>query len=480
MERFDAVVIGSGFGGAIPALRLAEAQRKVLVLEKGRRPAPRELRFSWDPRYLQTLQRFYLTDDYLAFFQSAMTMGGGSVVYAGAMLRAPSEAFDFQDRDGQRLWPKGVDRAAMDPYYAKVEEAMQVRQARWDEVPKAGGVFAMLLSNLGLSCDRGRFPFVGCLQCGFCEAGCQFGRNQTLLRNYIPAAEQLGAQFRAGADARSIEPYDGGYRVLYRDAMGAAREAWGKVAVVAAGAIESAALLLRSAQALGGVSLHLGKHLSNNGDVAWYWMLPEGKFPPFELWRGRNNAVMITYAFWREHRLTIHTGCGPPALIGALDIRREAGAGSLAFGLEHKRLMSALYRGRMVGGIAIGLVHGDGEVQIDSRGNPKVLFPMTPELSAYTGRVMGVARSIAEANGAEVLAVVREGAPLGGAHQLSTCRMGDDPARSVVDAGGEVNGRPGLFVSDAGALPGGTGVNPALTVAANAERIAEQIIARHP
>jgi len=336
----------------------------------------------------------------------------------------------------------------------------------------------MMLDRIGRSCDRVRFPYVDCVQCGFCEAGCKFDRNRSLLHNYLPAAENAQAVLQAEARVQTVEPFDSGWRVRWLDSGGALRESWGRIAVIAAGALETPAVLLRSAASLPGLSAHVGQHLSNNGDVPWYWMLPEGAFPSFSLYKGRNNAGVITYGFWSEHRLTIHTGCSPPALISALDIRRDV-PGALSWGLEHKHLMGDLYRsGRMLGGIAIGLVEGDGEVRIDSGGAPSIDFPMTERLKRYTDRVLGVARQIAEANGAELLRIGADDAPLGGAHQLGTCRMGGSASQGVVDSGGEVFGASGLFVSDGSTLPGGTGVNPALTIAANAERIAAEILRR--
>jgi choline dehydrogenase-like flavoprotein len=244
----------------------------------------------------------------------------------------------------------------------------------------------------------------------------------------------------------------------------------------AAGAIETPAILLRSRADLPDLSPHVGKNFSNNGDVAWYFALPEGhRFPRYRLWAGRNNAVMITYAFWDEHRITIHTGSNPPGVIAAVDIAREGG---LPYGLAHKRLMRELYPSRLVGAIAIGLAPATGEVTIDGRGNVHVSLPLTPELGAYMDRVIGVARQMAAANGAEILRTAREGYERGGAHPLGTCRMGDDPRESVTTPEGEVRGTPGLFVTDASTLPGGTGANPALTIAANAERIARRIVER--
>ena len=117
-ELYDAVVVGSGFGGAVAALRLAEDGRRVVVLERGRRLGPRDFRQSHDVRYLSSLYSTVTKPDGAVFFRSARVVGGGSVLFAGAMPRTPSEAFAFEE-DGVRVWPEGVDRAALDPFYRK-------------------------------------------------------------------------------------------------------------------------------------------------------------------------------------------------------------------------------------------------------------------------------------------------------------------------------------------------------------------------
>ena len=102
---------------------------------------------------------------------------------------------------------------------------------------------------------------------------------------------------------------------------------------------------------------------------------------------------------------------------------------------------------------------------------------MTEHLAAYIDRVAGVGRQIADETGAKLLRTADDGYEHGDAHPLGTCRMGDDPEFAPCTPFGELRGYPGLFCTDGSSIPGGTGVNPANTIAANAERIATWLVA---
>jgi choline dehydrogenase-like flavoprotein len=471
VEAFDAIVVGSGFGGAIAALRLAQNGRKTLVLEQGERLTAKDFEQDWSFRAQSRLFVTYTSKDFTVFFRYGRGLGGGSLTYAAAMLRSPSEVFEYKDASGYAVWPKTVTRAALDPHYDEVERMMMVTRASWADVPKAGGIFAMMLDSMGLTCDRTMYPIVDCLQCGFCMCGCPFGRKMHLGRNYIPQAEALGAVFRCGCKVDHLAKEGDGYSVTYRDEANLERVAAADLIVMGAGALETPAILLRSKATLKDLHPQVGKNLNNNGDVAMVFRLPE-TFPKAYLNMGRNNAGVITYAFWDEHRITIHAGAGPPALFAALDVVREGGkVPSVPLGVAFKHFMKENYPHRLISSLAIGLIDGEGEVSVNDAGGLEFSLPMGERLQAYLDRVAGVGRQIAEANGAELLRTADHTFEHGDAHPLGTCRIGDDPDRAPCTPDGELRTHPGIFVTDGAAIPGGTGVNPAHTIAGNAERI---------
>jgi choline dehydrogenase-like flavoprotein len=219
----------------------------VLVLERGPRREPADLRQSDDPRYLLDVIDLVVTGDNIGY-RTGKLVGGASIAMDGAHFRLPQRSFDVAT-DGTRVWPEAYSRVALDPYYDLAEAMLKVRQFPWAEIPKAGGLFAKMLDAAGASCDRARMNYADCLQCGFCAQGCIYNKKVTALQTYIPLAESLGAEFRAGADVGVIEPSGTGYHVRYtRD--GEAHEVFGQRVIVACGGLHSPALLWRSSSYL--------------------------------------------------------------------------------------------------------------------------------------------------------------------------------------------------------------------------------------
>ena len=148
--RTDVLVIGSGFGAAAPALRLAEAGLAVTMIEKGPHiDHTRDFRQTQDPQYL--LKYLHgLSGDHLSLTY-AEALGGGSGFYEMVSLRAPSLAFRQRDDSGRALWPAGLDRTSLDPYYDRAEGMLRVEQIVPHEVPKSRLVFSLMMKNLGYS-----------------------------------------------------------------------------------------------------------------------------------------------------------------------------------------------------------------------------------------------------------------------------------------------------------------------------------------
>ena len=243
-DRFQALVIGSGFGGAVAACRLAQAGVGVAVVERGRRWPPRSF-----PRDLSRLDAGWLwlcnhglydarpLNDILAV--QAAGWGGGSLVYANVAVRPPQEVFD-------RSWPEPYSRAVLEPYYDLVAHMLEVRPVPAD--PRTGQLppkTRLMAKAAGLLGQRDGFfhpnlavRFEGegpnrfgvaqkpCTFSGQCDIGCNEGAKNTLDLNYLALAERHGAAVATLTEAVHIARAGDGYRVRLREHghPGAARE----------------------------------------------------------------------------------------------------------------------------------------------------------------------------------------------------------------------------------------------------------------
>ena len=476
----EVVVIGSGYGGSILAARLAEAGLSVVILERGPRMGLSDLRQSDDLKYLQKTIELVVSSDNIGFRTGTM-VGGASVPMDGGSFRVPQRSFDATDAQGRRYWPESYNRASMDPYYATAEEMLQVRQFGWDEIPKAGGLFAKMLDMVGASCERARFNYTDCLQCGFCAQGCIYDKKTTKLRTYLPLAEANGAEVRAGAYVDHIEPAESGYAVHYVQ-DGAAKEIHGDRVIVAGGGIHSPALLLRSANHLPGLSEQVGKNFNNNGEHGFIGILPEGFFgtDDYSCYMGSDNSGMLCFHWFDEEGFTLHPGGGiePSIFAAALAAKDHPSLPSKAWGLEYKRFVESVYPHRVIAFSSLGLDPGhrsvilkkDGSVDVKDTGNRSAT-------DAYLDRMESIVFDIGKQTDiALVPAVPRKLSGTTAAHLLSSCRMAERIEDGVVGPDGQVFGYENLYVCDASALPFALGVNPSLTISAMTERVAEGIV----
>ncbi|HXV86626.1 MAG TPA: GMC family oxidoreductase N-terminal domain-containing protein, partial [Gemmatimonadales bacterium] len=315
----DVLIVGTGFGGAAPALRLAEAGFGVTMIEKGPGIDPhKDFRQTQDPGYLLRYLKG-LSGDNLSFTY-AEALGGGSGFYEMVSLRAPSKAFGLVDQSGARLWPNGLDRAALDPYYDLADSMLRVEQIAPEVVPKSGLVFSLLMKNLGYSCERARYAVQGCLASGFCVTGCVYGAKQSLLVNYLPQAVAAGAVVETDVDARIIQPLDivpdtpaGGslHLIPHRYDVMCQRRSSGemlryrtKILILAGGTVGTATLLLRSRVNLERLSDQVGSNIAFNGSVKAAGILPDW-IPDGDMFAGRSHPGMISYEFLESHGLTI-------------------------------------------------------------------------------------------------------------------------------------------------------------------------------
>ncbi|CAA9549256.1 MAG: Glucose-methanol-choline (GMC) oxidoreductase:NAD binding site [uncultured Thermomicrobiales bacterium] len=314
-EHFDAIVIGSGFGGSVMAYRLAEAGHRVCLLERGKAyppgSFPRSPHGMRDNFWIPGEGRFGLFD-FWSFHRIhalvASGLGGGSLIYANVLMRKDEKWFVQEDLEqgGYEHWP--ITRFDLDPHYDAVERMLRPQRYPFDREPYSSTsktkAFADAARGLGLEpflpglavtfANDGQAPVPGepirdeypnlhgrirqtCRLCGECDFGCNFGSKNTLDFNYLSAAKRHGAELRTGCEVKAFEPRrEGGYAVRYlehpisgpnEDRESRAHTITANRLILAAGTIGSTSLLLRNRSAFPGISPMLGTRFCGNGDL---------------------------------------------------------------------------------------------------------------------------------------------------------------------------------------------------------------------
>jgi choline dehydrogenase-like flavoprotein len=494
-ERVDVCVVGSGFGGSILAYYMAKAGQSVVVLERGPRRSDASLQVRMRPKDLLEVTHTFNGNGATVLVGSAV--GGGSLVYSGVSLRAPSFVFE-RKVGGARVWPRALSRRSLDRYYRRAERGLGVHQLGFEEVAKRGGIWGLRMNELGLRVDPVRQATTRCVHCGFCNTGCRFSRKNHLTLNYLRGARQAGAEIRPEMEAVGLEPADGGYRVRYggvaNDRIGGSllsppdRELQAGRVILAGGAMGTAGLLMRSRLALPNLSEQVGRNLSGNGDLALMARLPlDSRLPGRGRVEQHKGVAMDTvcYEFLRSHGFVIITQ-------HELSLATVANGDpdDLWWGLRKKRLMRS-HGTQLLGLAVLGLDGSPGSISVAPRDDEFRLSPafgitaidygldpVTRKLYDDARRVVG---RLVRRMGGEFVDLVLNPSPNYDetaffAHPLGTARMADSPSAGVADADGEVFGHPGLYVADGAAVPTALAVNPSLTIAALAERVAARLV----
>lgn len=499
----DVLIIGSGFGAAAAALRLAEAGYGVTIVEKGPDLDPRrDFRQTQDPKYLQRYLKGVSGRHVGMTYAEAL--GGGSGFYEMVSLRAPSIAFDQTDPDGRRLWPEGLSRAALDSYYDVAERMLNVEQIGIEQVPKTGQVFALMMNRLGYTCDRARYAVRGCVGSGFCVTGCIYGAKQSLHLNYLPQARAAGAVIVTGLEAVEIRAVDADrrrratgpltsfphrYEVLCRSVSDPrrGRRYRARLVVLGGGTIGTGRLLLASQRHLPRLSRMIGRAIGFSGSVKVAGILPP-ELPDADMFTGRTHPGMISYHFLGTHGVTIAAAKALPiSLVSSARLRLADDPREPSWWGEAGVELMRQCRHRMMVLFSLGLTAPTASMTLSEQGTVRVRLAMNDELRTYYRTTRELLDSILERNGCRLVreTLVRlDGTPrrdvyFSTTHQTGSCNMADSPDRGGSDANGEVFGYPGLYVADGAAVPGSLAVNPSLTILANAERIAAGILDRY-
>jgi choline dehydrogenase-like flavoprotein len=507
-ESTDVLIIGSGFGGSIAAYHLAAGGAKVVVLERG----PWLDADDFDQDFVlgsSSTRIFEFTVGDGMSVLGGNCVGGGSVVYFATMPRAPHYTFERHGSIGRRMWPASISRSTLDPWYSRVEESLPVSEQRWETVPYAGGLWAAACNNAGHTCNAvpAAVDKELCTNCNWMMSGCKFDAKRSLLLNYLPGALAHGAQIRPLHEVQKItkEGPDGDFRVYYNtlddvdyrvQTGNGAIDA--KIVIVAAGTAATPVILRRSESDLGPMPHAVGRYFSGNGERLNTAILNEdrvsevlgldrvqfrgqiGKGPVAACWDFVDGSLPEYDRFSMEQLYF------PPGL-GTILAQVPDATGPSWFGKEKKEIMrkwqSWLTIFTMSEDDNEGVFGAPPETGNSMRVSQQMfgLGPLRyrPTENTWNGwnKSDAAVKSILEKDGlARVMPWTNDVVGAYTVHPLASCRIGDDPQTSALDDNHELRGHPGIFVTDGSAVPGALNVNPAMTIAALAERAMPAIV----
>ena len=508
----DVLIIGSGFGGSVAALRLTEKGYRVAVLEAGRRFTDKDFpktswrlsRFLFMPRLgLRGIQRIHALPDVLVL--AGAGVGGGSLVYANTLYQPPDSYFEDEqwrhitDWKAELLpWYDQASRmlgVAKNPYFSPSDLAMK-------EVAEEMGVgHTFKMAPLGVHFGTGpgvleRDPYFGgvgpdrhgCQQCGGCMTGCRFNAKNTLPKNYLGLAESAGAQVFPEHTVTDIEELpNGGWKITARKSsawIGRKRIFTAGEVVVAAGTYNTQKLLHRMKQngKLPDLSNSLGRLSRTNSESLVGAIMPHGGEIDF------SKGAAITSSFFPDehtHVEPVRYGKGSN-FMGLLQTAMTDGSSAklrrrqwFRTLITHPTLIAKIldvrkWSERTV--IALVMQNVDSSVKVSGK---RSIFgfrltsrndsehPNATYIPAANEVVRRIAKNYGGTPGGHIGDLVS--APFT-AHFVGGCVISDNPDKGVIDPYHRVWNYPTLHVVDGSSLTANLGVNPSLTITAQAER----------
>ncbi len=502
-RRADAVVIGTGAGGAVTAARLAAEGYEVVMLEEGGYFAPSD----FTEQEAELTERLYAdgamrtTDDLSVALVQGSSVGGSTTVNWMIMLRTPPYVLEQWAREAGAY---GMSPTEMGPVFDRIEEAVHARPVPDDSHSANNRLLLDGARALGWRASTAAINADGCVRCGFCGVGCRHEAKRSTLVTYVPSALRSGATLFANAHVSRIEvrERDGGsstppLKRVHASVRGTRADAPARtltidapLVVVAGGGVGTPALLQRSGLGGGGVGSWLRLH-PTTAIFGRYdrEIVPSSGIPlstmsdEFIRWNGTD------YGFWIECP-PMHPSFTAAALPG--------------IGPAHAERMRELNRL----GVLIALTRdgadrftSSGSVRVDRRGRTRIDYRLTGADQLRVRASLAASARIHLAMGASEVGTlhsvpvrIRTKADLAqlahvslapnaiglfSAHVNGTCRMGTDPRTSGSSPDGERHGVRGLYISDGSLLPTALGVNPQETIMAVASVLADRMATRH-
>jgi cholesterol oxidase len=525
VSQFDVdwVVVGSGFGGSVSALRLAEKGYSVKVLECGRRFRDEDFpkstwdlrRYFWAPR-IGLKGIFRLTQFRDVAVVSGCGVGGGSLGYANT-LYVPGTDF-FQDPQWGDLedWER-----TLAPHYVEAQRMLGVAEVEQDD--PADQLLRELGEHLGVGDTYRKTPVgvyqenpgktvpdpyfggegpdrTGCLQCGRCMVGCPHGAKNTLVKNYLWLAERRGVKIepeRMVTEVRPLGALDGSDGYSITSERSGQIPGRGKRTITARGVVFAAGPLgtnkllqrCRLGGALPKVSARLGELVRTNSEMILAVTVPENY--PDDLTRRvaitssiypdpHTHIETVTYGHAGDSMNTLYTllvGDGtkltrPLKLLG--QIVRHPGRFAKVMWPKgwSSRTIIVLVMQTLDNAIALRpKLKRNGDVRLRTEQDPErpnpTFIPVANEAAEWLAKRTG---GIAQSSFSEALFNVPNTA-----HILGGATIGHSPEDGVVDSRQRVFGYENLLVCDGSAVPANVGVNPSLTITALAEHAMSQL-----
>lgn len=471
-DDFDLIVVGSGAGGGVVAAEMAQAGCQVLLLETGRHWPTASFK-RWEAKATHDLfwpMRFApLPDGDVVSFLAGRCVGGTTTVNTKVALRAHADDVAKWHAATGLSNDAGAPFALADlePYYRRVEDLLGVRErSDWEHC-----VYTVQAGFRALGAELEpvqSYTGTDCQNYGSCLQGCPTGAGKSTMNTYIADALPLGRldlRTQATVERILIEPSAAGPQavgVAYADAAGQRHAVRARRVVVAAGALNTPQLLLRSGLRSAALGRHVGLH-------------------PTRLVYGLFDEVQDAH---RVYPISAHCMKFQRDVDGGFVLEASTVMDPIAFATtlrdEHgplwgQRLVDAmkLYR-RYAGVLAMVNDENNASVSLDASGAERIAVQLQPSEQARIDAALGFSRDVLRAAGATRIYWTG----LISTHTQGGCRMGDDAARSVVDRNGQCHEVQRLFVADASLLPRTLSVNPSLTVMALATRLAEHLLAQ--
>lgn len=519
---FDVLIIGSGFGGSVSALRLVEKGYRVGVIEAGRRFEDEEFaktswrlhKWLWAPKLgLYGIQRIHALKDVM--IMAGAGVGGGSLNYANTLYKPPTPFFTDPQWNHITDWEDELT-----PYYDQARRMLGVvtnptfteSDRVMKEVATEMGVADTFTSTpvgvffgakTGLDGEPGETvadPYFGgvgpartaCTECGACMTGCRVGAKNTLMKNYLGLAERRGATIIARTTVDSLEQKtDGTWSVGTHGSS-----SWGPLGrrarvytagqvIVAAGTFNTQRLMHHAKHTtLPGISDAMGELTRTNSESILGAMA--GKFDPAHDY---SRGVAITSSFHPEsntHIEPVRYGKGSNAIAYLQTALTDGGSPANRFGqflrqvirnpfLLVRLLVVRKWSQRTV--IALVMQNNNNSLTtfVRKRGPLRYITSKQgigepnptwiPKGNEATRRIAGkLPHGLAGGTWGDIVNM-----PLT-AHYLGGCAISDDPTAGVIDPYHRVWNYPTLHVADGASISANLGVNPSLTICAQAER----------